>query len=83
MPLNFHIMTPAEQHEQNFKALGDSVNLVNKLVTIESLSDEEKDDISRNVEHLELMLAKEELAADTRDKTSFTGAIAAGKAKLA
>ena len=83
MPLNYYIMTPAEQHEQNFKALGDSVNLINKLVAMVSLSDEEKGDISRNVEHLELMLAKEELANVTRDKTSFTDAIAAGKAKLA
>jgi len=83
MPLNQSVRTPAEELEQHFKALGDSVDLINELVTIALPSDDDKDTIDRNVRHIEIMLAYEELANDSRSKTVFTNAIKVGKAKLA
>jgi len=71
----------AEEIAQNYSAAGDSVTLVNQLVAIETLTDEQKDTVSRNVGHLEIMLAKDYWTSE--DLAPFNSAITAGKAKIA
>jgi hypothetical protein len=48
-----------EEIQNSINAAYDSVNLINKLNLIEELSDEQKDTLDRNKEHLKIMLAKE------------------------
>lgn len=69
----------AEEIENHFSALTDSVNLINSLVEANDKTDENKDFAKRNYEHIEIMLAKDFIAADTRDKSSFENAVLAGK----
>ena len=71
----------ATEIAQNYSAAGDSVTLINGLVAVETLSDEQKDTVSRNVEHLEIMVAKDYWT--TEDLAPFNSAITAGKAKIA
>ena len=52
----------AEQIAQDYSAMLDSVNLIDEMRTnpLEDMTDEEVADcISRNVEHLEIMVAKD------------------------
>ena len=71
----------ATQIARNYSAAGDSVTLINKLVAVEALTDEQKDTVSRNVEHLELMVAKDYWTSE--DLAPFNSAITAGTAKIA
>ena len=48
-----------EQVQNSVNAAYDSVNLINELNLIEELSDEQKDTLSRNKEHIKIMLEKE------------------------
>jgi len=48
-----------EEIQNSVNAAYDSVNLINELNLISELSDEEKDTLDRNKEHLKIMLAKE------------------------
>jgi hypothetical protein len=48
-----------EQIQNSVNAAYDSVNLINELNLIEELSDEQKDTLSRNKEHIKIMLEKE------------------------
>jgi hypothetical protein len=48
-----------EEIQYSVKAAYDSVGLINKLNLIAELSNEEKDTLDRNKEHLKIMLAKE------------------------
>ena len=48
-----------EEIQNSVNAAYDSVKLINELNLIEELSKEEKDTLSRNKEHIEIMLAKE------------------------
>ena len=70
-----------EQIAQNYSAAGDSVTLINQLVAIETLTDEQKDTVDRNVQHLEIMVAKDYWTSE--DLAPFNSAITAGKAKIA
>jgi hypothetical protein len=58
----------------------DSVNLINKLIT-ETADDKKKENVDRNVKHLELMLTKEFFteALTAEQKTEIETCIAAGK----
>ena len=67
----------AEQIAQHYSAALDSVNLINELMALESRDEEETATIDRNVEHLELMVAKDYWT--TEDLTPLNDAIAAGK----
>lgn len=71
----------AEQIAQNYKAMGDSVDLINQYVAgnfPEGMKPEEvADAIGRNVGHLELMVAKDYWTNE--DMTAVNAAIAAGK----
>ena len=67
-----------EQIAQHYSATLDSVNLINDLLAkIEPLTSEENDRISRNVEHLKIMVGKDFWT--TEDLTPLTNAIAAGE----
>jgi len=62
---------------QQYSASLDSVNLINDLLAKPSLTEEEQECIDRNVEHLEIMVAKDFWT--TEDLTPLTAAITAGK----
>jgi hypothetical protein len=70
-----------EQIAQHYKAMGDSVWLINAIIAGEQLtnhSDEDKKStVSRNVEHLEIMLAKDFWTDE--DMTAVNAAIVSGK----
>jgi hypothetical protein len=66
-----------EEKAQHYKAMGDSIDLINEMRTNapENMTDEEvADTISRNVEHLEIMVAKEWWGDE--DMTAANAAIA-------
>ena len=71
-----------EQIAQHYKAMGDSVWLINAVIAGETMSEEsdaaKKAAVGRNVAHLELMKAKDFWT--TEDMTAVNAAIAAGKA---
>lgn len=69
-----------EQIAQHYKAMGDSVTLINQLLDNppEMMSEQEvADTIKRNVDHLEIMLAKDFWTDE--DMSDVEAAIAAGK----
>ena len=52
-----------EEKAQHYKAMGDSVTLIHDVIAgnamTEETDEEKKDCVSRNVEHLKIMVAKE------------------------
>ena len=75
----------AEEIAQDYTAMGHSVELINGIINGSKMSDEEAEDrqnaIDRNVEHLELMVAKDFWTDE--DMTAADAAIVAGKAHTA
>jgi hypothetical protein len=75
----------AEQIAQDYTAMGHSVYLINGIIDGSKMADEEAADrqgaVDRNVEHLELMVAKDYWT--TEDMTAVNAAITAGKAHTA
>ena len=75
----------AEEIAQDHTAMGHSVELINGIIAGTSMIDEEAADkqsaVDRNVEHLELMVAKNYWTSE--DMTAANSAIAAGKAHTA
>ena len=65
-----------EEIAQHYSAAMDSVNLINALMAQDSRTTEEQDTVSRNVEHLQIMVAKDFWT--TEDLTPFNNAITAG-----
>jgi len=70
----------AEEIAQHYSAAGDSVTLINELVALSERDDEQVDTVRRNVEHLEIMVAKDFWT--TEDLEPFNAAITAGTAVL-
>ena len=70
----------ATEIAQHYSAAGDSVTLINELVALSERDDEQVDAVRRNVEHLEIMVAKDYWT--TEDLAPFNAAITAGKAVL-
>jgi len=72
----------AEEIAQDFTAMGHSVTLINEVIAGTSMANEEakekQDCINRNVEHLEIMVAKDFWT--TESMTASNSAIVAGKA---
>jgi len=69
-----------------FKNAGDSVTVINNLAALSSLTDEQKDAIKRNVEHLEIIKAYKKTDGTTSIWTTenFTeqdAAVVLGKSK--
>ena len=72
----------AEQITQHYTAMGHSVDLINAIIAGEAMADDDaadkQDCVNRNVEHLEIMVAKDFWT--TEDMTAANAAIAAGQA---
>jgi len=70
----------AEDIAQDYTAMGHSVELINGVIDGSKMADEEdadkKDCVKRNVEHLELMKAKDFWT--TEDMTAVDSAISSG-----
>jgi hypothetical protein len=75
----------AEEIAQDYTAMGHSVDLINAVIAGSQMSEEEAVDrqgtVDRNVEHLELMVAKDYWTSE--DMTAVNSAITAGKAYTA
>ena len=69
----------AEEIARHYTAAMDSVDLINRLVALDSLTSEEQDTVDRNVEHLQIMVVKDYWT--TEDLTPFNDAITAGTAE--
>jgi len=72
----------AAQIAQHYTAMGHSVDLINGIIAgtdrVDDSADEKKDCVSRNVEHLEIMLTRDYWTNE--DMSSVNSAITAGKA---
>ena len=73
-----------EQILQHISAAFDSVNLINNEITQEA-TDNRKDTVKRNVQHLELMISKDwfKTGCTTKQKTDINAAITAGNTYIA
>ena len=71
----------AEEIAQDYTAMGHSVDLINGIIDGSQMADEEaadrQDCVNRNVEHLELMVAKDDWGSE--DMTTINSAITAGQ----
>ena len=70
----------AEQIAQHYTAMGHSVTLINDIIAGTAMADDDaadkQDCVDRNVEHLEIMVAKDYWT--TEDMTAVNAAITAG-----
>jgi hypothetical protein len=70
----------AEQLAQDYSAMGDSVTLITDVIAGDCMADESAEDrqgcVDRNVQHLELMVAREDWGDE--DMTAVDAAISAG-----
>ena len=66
----------AEQIAQNYTAALDSVTLITELMALDARDSDQTDTVARNVEHLELMVAKDYWT--TEDLAPLNAAITAG-----
>ncbi|MDB9996597.1 hypothetical protein OAE49_06230 [Gammaproteobacteria bacterium] len=75
----------AEQIAQNYTAMGHSVQLITDVIAGNAMADDDATDkqdcVDRNVEHLEIMVAKDYWTSE--DMTAVNAAITAGKAYTA
>ena len=75
----------AEEIAQDYTAMGHSVDLINGIIDGSKMSEDEADDkqncVDRNVEHLELMVAKDYWTSE--DMTAVNAAITSGKSYTA
>ena len=72
---------------QILSAADDSVSLINGVNdgswdTLNATQEEINDMVQRNVDHLEIILAYEEVVADSSDKSSYNSAISTGKSYI-
>ena len=69
-----------EQLAQDYSAMGDSVALITAIIAGDSMAEEDAEDrqdcVDRNVQHLELMVAKDDWGSE--DMTAVDAAISAG-----
>ncbi len=75
----------AEDIAQDYTAMGHSVTLINEVIAGTQMADESAEDkqsaVDRNVEHLELMVAKDYWTDE--DMTAVNSAITAGNSYTA
>jgi len=69
-----------------YSAAGDSVTLINSIAGQSSISDEDKDTLKRNVDHLEIIKAYKKLDGKTsiwgsESFTAIDAAVTLGKSK--
>ena len=67
----------AEQIQAHYDAALDSVTLINELMALDSRDDEQTATVARNVEHLQIMVAKD-YWTDSQDLAPLNAAITAG-----
>ena len=71
----------AEQIAQHYTAMGHSVDLINDIIAGDAMADDDaadkQDCVDRNVEHLEIMVAKDFWTDE--DMTAVNAAITAGQ----
>jgi len=79
-----------DEINQHFVAMGHSVDLIDDTIADDTEAKKmnggpqgAKDMVKRNTDHLELQLDKSWAISDSRDKSSYTNAITAGKAYIA
>jgi len=69
-----------EQLAQDYLAMGDSIELITSIIAGDSMAEDDaadrQDCVDRNVQHLELMVAKEDWGSE--DMAAVNGAILAG-----
>ena len=69
-----------EQLAQDYSAMGDSVALITAVIAGDSMAEDDAEDrqgcVDRNVQHLELMVAKDDWGSE--DMTEVNAAISAG-----
>ena len=69
-----------EQLAQDYMAMGHSVDLINAIIAGEQMADadaeERQDRVDRNVQHLEIMVAKDDWGDE--DMTAANAAISSG-----
>ena len=70
-----------EELAQDYMAMGHSVDLINAIIAGSQMADDDATDrqacVDRNVEHLELMVAKDDWGSE--DMTAVNAAVTAGK----
>ena len=70
-----------EEKAQDYTAMGHSVTLINEVIAGTQMADESAEDrqscVDRNVEHLELMVSKDDWGSE--DMTASNSAITAGQ----
>ena len=70
-----------EELAQDYTAMGHSVDLINAIIAGSQMADDDTTDrqacVDRNVEHLELMVAKDDWGKE--DMTAVNAAVTAGK----
>jgi hypothetical protein len=69
----------AEQVAQDIKALGDSVTLIDAILAQDVRTEEDDDTVARNVQHIEIMLAKEHIKKSNVGLKPFQDAVKRGK----
>ena len=67
----------AEQIQAHYDAALDSVTLITDLMALDSRDDEQTASVARNVEHLQIMVAKDYWTSD-HDLAPLNAAITAG-----
>ena len=69
-----------EQLAQDYSAMGDSVAVITDVIAGDSMAEDDAEDrqgcVDRNVQHLELMVAKDDWGSE--DMTAVNAAISAG-----
>ena len=69
----------AEELAQDYTAMGHSVNLINAIIAGDAMADDSAEDrqdcVNRNVQHLDLMVAKEDWGDE--DMSTINAAITA------
>ena len=73
-------LTPAQRATADLKAALDSVKLINDAVAAGTHNDEINSRVEANWKHIELVLKRPNVVADTTDKAAYNAAVTAGKA---
>jgi hypothetical protein len=74
LPIEPEKKPTAEQIEKHFSVMTDSVNLITRLKAEDSLDENEQLILEGNKQHLRLMLTKDFIVEDSRDKSAFVAA---------
>jgi hypothetical protein len=68
-------LIPEQETANDMSALEDSVWVIDQMLALESSTEESLESITRNVEHIEIMLTKEHILESGADLEPFREAI--------